>query len=76
MPGRSAFEEGEGRMSLFRILDDTAEELGLPGLRDMLPPPQEILSETVGLASPNDFAEALKERIRGAVKSGPRPPRL
>lgn len=63
------------RLSAVRIVDDTLEEFGLPGFRDVLPFPQEFLSETLGVPSPNDLVESLKERVRGDVRTrAPRPP--
>lgn len=68
----------DSRISIVRILDDTLEELGLPGIRDIIPLPQHLLSETLGIPSPNDVIESLQERVLGDVRtrrpSLPRPP--
>ena len=58
--------ERRGLTSAFRIVDDTLEELGLPGPFDVIPTPGEVI-HGVGLPTPNDLGEALKARIMAEV---------
>ena len=67
----------DSRLSVLRIVDDTLEEFGLPGIRDIIPMPQHLLSETLGVPSPNDVLESLQEKILGDVRTRrPNLPRL
>jgi len=55
-------------ISLFRVVDDTLEEIGLPGPFDILPTPSEVL-HAIGLSTPDDFAEGLKARVASQVST-------
>ena len=61
--------EGPERRALtsaFRIVDDTLEELGLPGPFDVVPTPSEVI-RGIGLPTPNDLGEALKARMMAEI---------
>lgn len=49
-------------ISGFRIIDDTLEELSLPGVFDILPTPSELI-HFFGLPTLNDLGESLKAGI-------------
>jgi len=60
-------------VSIFRVIDDTLEEFGLPGPFDVLPTPAELL-HGLGLPTPNDILESLKARAPSELTA--RLPRL
>ena len=64
-------------VSIFRVVDDTLGELGLPGPFDILPNISELI-HTLGLPTPDDLGESLKAKIGGEVqgKAGGRLPKL
>lgn len=66
-------------ISAFRIIDDTLEELSLPGPFDVLPTPSELI-HWFGIPTLDDLGESLKARIGvEAARKKPRmpaPPRL
>lgn len=49
-------------VSAFRIIDDTLEELSLPGPFDVLPSPSELI-HFLGIPTLDDLGESLKARI-------------
>ena len=53
-------------ISSFRMMDDTLQELGLPGLFDVIPTPEELI-HLVGLPTLNDLGESLKERVHAEL---------
>jgi len=59
--------------SAFRVIDDTLEEVGLPGPFDIIPTPSEVL-HAVGLPTLNDLGESLKARIHAELAA--RAPKL
>jgi len=61
-------------ISIFRVIDDTLQEIGLPGPFDVLPTPSEII-HGLGLPTPDDLAEAMKSRIHAELVAR-RPPLL
>lgn len=54
--------ERSGSVSAFAIVDDTLEDLGLPGPFDIFPTPSEFI-HSVGLPTPADFGESLKAKV-------------
>lgn len=60
--------------SVFRVVDDTLEELSLPGPFDILPTPSEVL-HLLGVPTLNDLGESLKSRVRSdlGARRLPRP---
>lgn len=60
-------------VSAMRIIDDTLEELGIPGPFDVIPSPSEVI-HFLGIPTPNDLGESLKARIHSEV--GAKAPRL
>lgn len=49
-------------VSAFRIIDDTLEELSLPGPFDVLPSPSELV-HFMGVPTLDDLGESLKARM-------------
>lgn len=49
-------------VSVFRIVDDSLEELGLPGPFNVFPTPDELI-HAVGIPSLDDLGESLKARM-------------
>ena len=70
-------------VSAFRIIDDTLQELSIPGPFDLIPNPSEVI-HSFGIPTLDDMAESLKARMfgdmitRGPAKMGglPELPRL
>ena len=54
--------------SVFKKVDDTMEEFGLPGPFDVLPTPEEVI-HGVGLPTLDDLGESLKARIHAELSS-------
>jgi len=52
--------------SIFRVVDDTLEEVGIPGPFDVVPTPSEVI-HAVGLPTLNDLGESLKARIHAEL---------
>jgi len=52
--------------SLFRVIDDTLEEIGIPGPFDIIPTPSEVI-HSWGLPTLNDVAESLKARVHAEL---------
>ncbi len=53
--------------SIFRIIDDTLEELSLPGPFDIFPTPSEIF-HAFELPTLNDAGEGLKAKATAAIE--------
>jgi len=54
--------------SAFRVIDDTLEEVGLPGPFDILPTPSEFI-HAIGLPTLNDLGESLKARVHAELSA-------
>ena len=54
-------------LSAFRVVDDTLEELGLPGPFELLPTPSEVFS-TLGIPTPDSVAERFKARLQDTIR--------
>ena len=61
-------------ISLFRVVDDTLQEAGLPGPFDILPTPSEFI-HFFGIPTLDDLGESLKARVSAdlATKRPPLP---
>lgn len=54
--------------SIFDIIDDTLHDVGLPGLKDVLPSPKEVAS-MIGIPTPGDIASRLKADVKRRVEA-------
>jgi len=52
--------------SVFRIVDDTLQEVGLPGPFDIIPTPGEVI-HAMGLPTLDDLGESLKARVHAEL---------
>lgn len=53
-------------MSVFRVIDDTLGEIGIPGPFDVLPSPSELI-HAFGVPTPDDLGESLKAKISSQI---------
>lgn len=54
--------------SIFDIIDDTLHDVGLPGLKDILPSPKEVAG-MVGIPTPGELASRIKADIKRRVEA-------
>jgi len=55
------------KRSLIDIIDDTLGELGLPGLKDVIPLPKYV-AEILGIPTPDEIAQEISKKVREAVE--------
>lgn len=55
-----------------RIVDDTLQEVGIPGPFDLLPSPSEFI-HSVGLPTLDDLGESLKARMGATISRRTKP---
>lgn len=54
--------------SIFDFIDNTLHDVGLPGLKDVLPSPKEVAA-MIGIPTPGDIASRIKADVKRRVES-------
>jgi len=53
--------------SIVDVIDDTLGELGLPGLKDIIPLPADLL-RMFGIPTPDEIATEVSRKVRASVE--------
>lgn len=53
-------------VSIFRVIDDSLAEIGIPGPFDIIPSPSELI-HAIGIPTPDDLGESLKAKIGSQI---------
>ena len=55
------------KRSLIDVIDNTLGELGLPGLKDVIPLPKYV-ADVLGIPTPDEIAQEISKKVREAVE--------